>query len=278
MDIIYIAILIMHIFGGKMLIRGCKKKKDVVRMYNLLVADDVKIERDCILYLIKEYQFPFTVTSVSNGKEAMEEIEKQVFDFVITDIKMPFFSGLEIAQAAKNKNDEVTTILISGYSDFEYARTAITIGIKNYLLKPVDPEELESCLKQLLKEKTEQSKNVPVQDMDGNNSSHHTIIFVKNYIEQHYQENIGLDALAEMAHANANYLSKLFKKETGTNINRYIRNYRLLKAKEFLQNTNMKITEISEAVGYTNCSYFCQNFSDFFGASPAKYRNVDNEK
>ena len=65
----------------------------------------------------------------------------------------------------------------------------------------------------------------------------------------------------------------MFKKETGQNISKFIKTYRMEKAREMLENTHNKIVNISYAVGYPNVSYFCQSFREYFGISPQKYRS-----
>ena len=78
--------------------------------------------------------------------------------------------------------------------------------------------------------------------------------------------------LAEKVCLTPSYVSYIFKKETGCNLNKFIKAYRMNKAKELLKCTQMKIVDICEVVGYTNVSYFCQNFKDSFGLSPEKFR------
>lgn len=96
---------------------------------------------------------------------------------------------------------------------------------------------------------------------------------VIQYIYEHYSENIGLDILAEKVHMDASYLSRLFKKEAGLNISRFIKEVRMEKAKYLLENTNEKVNNISQMVGYHKLSYFCQSFKEYYGVSPEKYRN-----
>ena len=79
--------------------------------------------------------------------------------------------------------------------------------------------------------------------------------------------------LADMVYLAPSYLSSLFKKETGQNLSKYIKQYRMEKAKELLTGTNMKIVNISEQVGYPNVSYFVQSFREYFGISPQKFRD-----
>lgn len=107
--------------------------------------------------------------------------------------------------------------------------------------------------------------------------SRNEVAAVKNYIYQHYDEDLNLEMLAEKVYLSSGYLSFIFKKETGMNLNRYIRVFRMEKAGELLKNTNMKVAQISEKVGFSNVSYFCRSFREFYGSSPESYRKGTGE-
>ncbi|OPA73320.1 hypothetical protein BVG16_29390 [Paenibacillus selenitireducens] len=100
---------------------------------------------------------------------------------------------------------------------------------------------------------------------------------VKQYIEEHYADDLSLELLAAKVYLSPHYLSSIFKKRTGCGLNKYIKNVRMQKAKDLLTNTHLKISNICSAVGYRNISYFCQNFRDFYGHTPEKFRQ-SNQK
>ncbi|MDO5402931.1 MAG: helix-turn-helix domain-containing protein, partial [Eubacteriales bacterium] len=102
--------------------------------------------------------------------------------------------------------------------------------------------------------------------------AHREIETVKQYIFDHYGEEIGVDFLADMVYLTPSYLSAIFKKETGQNLSKFIKQYRMEQAKDMLENTNKKIVNISIETGYPNVSYFCQSFREYFGISPQKFR------
>lgn len=104
----------------------------------------------------------------------------------------------------------------------------------------------------------------------------HEIELVKSYIYKNYGKDLSLEILAEHVYMTSSYLSSIFKKETGMGINCFIKNYRMEKAKDMLENTNIKIKEIGNLVGYSNTSYFCQSFKEFYGLTPEKYRQRDD--
>ena len=101
--------------------------------------------------------------------------------------------------------------------------------------------------------------------------SRNEVAAVKNYIYQHYGEDLSLEMLAEKVYLSSGYLSFIFKKETGMNLNRFIRVFRMEKAKELLENTTMKNYEIAEKVGFSDPHYFGISFKKMTGYTPTEY-------
>ena len=104
------------------------------------------------------------------------------------------------------------------------------------------------------------------------NASNYAVYQVEQYIRLHYGEDLTLNLLADMVYLNPNYLSNIFAQVTGCTLNKYIKQVRMEKAQELLLNTNMKVTDISQTVGYPNTSYFCKTFQKLFGATPERFR------
>ena len=503
-------------------------------MYRILIVDDEKIERNGIRFLLKQTGIELEIYEACNGKEALSFLEQQQVDILLTDIKMPIIDGMELLKHVCPDRPEMKSIIFSGYSEFEYAKTAMKMGVKDYILKPVDPNEFNKAIGKVIQELDEQvlfknkeaetgtfmrehilyslvngakSEDIqkkakgyfdeaeinryqrmillevnddffgrigndveeifdnsvkgnfkylnlneqqsvlfleekeeydykkiaedfvntlskrynekcfaavsekiehPVQDIgksfdvleermenkfyqteyrvfiekekeEGNlfaqidddtlmkkmkqdikmkdisslrqhfesmcekysrdNSfsqiyikfifsnllkdfyenlpstkeqtlnqeieklycstdfqtvmeiinrnidrlekefaSHPQVIHkeiesVKKYIYENYDKEISVDYLADMVYMAPSYLSHVFKKETGQNLSKFIKAYRMEKAKEMLEETHNKIVNISYAVGYPNVSYFCQSFREYFGVSPQRYRD-----
>ncbi len=95
---------------------------------------------------------------------------------------------------------------------------------------------------------------------------------VKNYICHHYGETLNTEMLAGMVYLSPGYLSSVFKEETGVNLNRFIRDVRMKKAKELLETTDMKIVQVAKEVGFSNNSYFARSFREYFGCTPESCR------
>lgn len=109
------------------------------------------------------------------------------------------------------------------------------------------------------------------------NASHYAVYQVEQYIRTHYSEELTLNMLADLVYLNPNYLSNIFAQVTGCTLNKYIKQIRMENAQRLLLNTNMKITDISQAVGYPNTSYFCKSFQKLFGATPERFRQGETK-
>lgn len=119
-------------------------------MFKVIVAEDELPLLRGLACLIERLDSRFEVVfKAKNGKEALEYLTQQDADILFTDINMPVLNGLQLIEQAQQVNPHLMTVIISGYSDFEYARQAMRFGTKNYLLKPIDRNELQSALQDL---------------------------------------------------------------------------------------------------------------------------------
>ena len=116
-------------------------------MYPLIIVDDEEITRIAVSGYIQKKHPEFRVSGLfSNGADALRFLRENPVSVVITDIRMPRMDGLELARHIYESHPGVLTIIISGYSEFEYAKKAIHYGVVNYLLNPLDFEELSQNL------------------------------------------------------------------------------------------------------------------------------------
>ncbi len=127
-----------------------------VASVKVVIVDDEKKLCQLIQYLVDWEKLDLTVAGVAyNGIDALKLIEKEQPDIVITDIKMPGCDGLELIERVQARKYDVHFIIISGYQDFEYARKAIRYGVRDYLSKPIQEDELEEVLRKVTAERTE---------------------------------------------------------------------------------------------------------------------------
>ena len=110
------------------------------------------------------------------------------------------------------------------------------------------------------------------------NSNRSEVEKVKSYIYAHYQEDINLEFLSAEVYLSPGYMSYIFKKETGEGLAQFIRKFRLEKAKELLCTTNKKIVQVCAETGFTNPSYFCKSFREYYGCSPDRFRKNEIQR
>ena len=112
-------------------------------MYSILLADDEEEVRKGIIRKIDWENLGFQVVGdAENGEEALEKIEQLKPDVVMTDIRMPYMDGLTLSKRIRQKYPSTKILIFSGYDDFEYAQQAIKLNVTEYILKPVNVEEL----------------------------------------------------------------------------------------------------------------------------------------
>ena len=476
-------------------------------MYQILVVDDERIERNGIKMLLRHMQLPCEIAEAANGRDALEYLKDHTADILLTDVKMPFMDGIQLIEECKkdDRNEDMKCVIFSGCSEFDYARKAVRLGVSDYILKPVDPSEFKETITRVIQELEAEraEKNMKKKSMQqmrehalyqivngvnvaevleksggvltksdvdcfcrilmletdddffGKNgvdlqerilakkmkevcdseaflylnltpqqsiillkdrfidpiefanklldqikqeyensctisisseipcaeqiicamdeleelmenkfyhpnvrlfysgmkssdceiikidddtlikqmkqdirmkdvqslrdhferfsqkyrsqtafsqmyikflfivsdsinllektfsgrvqTGHREVEAVKRYIAAHYGDEMSVERLSELVYMAPSYLSSVFKKETGQNLNRFIKSVRMEKAKELLEQTMMKIVDISTACGYPNVSYFCSSFREYYGISPQKFRESGDE-
>ena len=239
-------------------------------MQKVFIVDDEMWIIIGLKKLIEKSNLPFQVIGeANNGVSALEEIEEKKPDVVFTDIRMPGYDGLEMIRRIKEKNLDMKVVFISGYADFEYARTAIRLGAFDYLLKPIEQDKLNEVLQGLL---ASTGKN---QESFSNEQEEVNPTVVKQIIaemKQNYTSNITLTDLSKKYGISISYLSSLIKEELQLSFSEYIASKRVQKAKELLANEKLSIEDIAEQVGYSDYFYFTKVFKKVAGISPSKYR------
>lgn len=114
--------------------------------YTILLVDDERDEREGVSFLIERYGYPLQIQQAPNGKKALERMEKEHFDILFTDVKMPVMDGLTLANEVSKRYPATKIIIFSAYSEFDFAKKAMEAGVVNYLLKPVEIDEFKRCI------------------------------------------------------------------------------------------------------------------------------------
>lgn len=248
-------------------------------LYQLLIVDDEKLVADSMADYVDWASTGFEVCAVAYGvEEAMDILRKKQIDVMLTDIIMGDGTGLELIERAINVNNDLKCVILSGHEEFSYAKKAIRLGVYDYLVKPVDFDELEKLflnLCQQLKGRNAESdeKKPEILENSQDKSEGAIVNHVKAYVETHYGKEISLNILADQVYVHPTYLSILFKKKTGSNFKDYVTRVRIEKAKEMLKDLSLRIVDISGKVGYESSKHFSKIFKELTGMTPKDYRN-----
>lgn len=117
-------------------------------MYKVWIADDEPFILEGLPYIIPWEQYGLTIAGLaSDGEEAWEALRRNPVDLLITDIMMPKMSGLDLIRHVKQSHPDTKVIILSGYDEFDYIKQGMTLGIENYLLKPINVEELKETVR-----------------------------------------------------------------------------------------------------------------------------------
>ena len=244
-------------------------------MWKVIVADDEAYIRQALQNMISWERLGCTLLSVaSDGEQLREQIEAGRPDIVITDIRMPLMDGIEVCRYIAENCPDTQVIILSAYSEFEYARAAIRYNVCEYVLKvavleelPLAVEKAVRCLEQQREE--QRGEALPEgQDLLSDSLYEKTV----RYIEQNYADRLTLDKIAEQMHASKSYLSRLYKSRSGRNLFDDILSRQIEKAKEYLITTDWKIYRISEKVGFEDAGYFSRVFKKQCGLSPKEFK------
>ena len=205
-------------------------------------------------------------------REALEAIAELAPDVLITDIRMPELDGLRLAREAYYNHPEMMIVIVSGYDDFAYAKSALQFGVKDYLLKPVNAEELQAAMARLLVQLDREYRAGAAP-----RAQEELVTLVQEHLRAHFGEEVSLAALAERFHVNLPYLTRLFKRTIGVAPVRYLRDLRITHARKLLQERpDLEIKEIGPMAGYPDPGYFSRIFRMSVGIGPQEYRERGN--
>ena len=137
-------------------------------MYTALIVDDEEELRRAVIESVNWEEIGFKVVGdASNGVDALDMVEKSAPDLILTDIRMPMMTGLELAKNVREMRPATQIVILSGYDDFTYARTAIEYNIIGYLLKPISAEELTKELCKIKLRMDDYFEHIKRRESDG---------------------------------------------------------------------------------------------------------------
>lgn len=261
----------------------------VVLTVKLLIAEDEKIERDALKQIFAHNPIDVQVVGeATNGLQAVDLTSKLQPDVVLMDIRMGIMDGLKATECIKKDNKDIEIIILTAFGLFEYSRRALRSSVFDFLLKPVEVEELLNTFQRLqkhIKAKNDNLNKSPSQKLFDfwvnekkyqqkyNTFGDERVKNTIRYVMENLGEELTLESIACTVHTSPGYLSRLFKLTTGISISSFIIEARIEKAKFLLINEpNKPLKSIAKEVGFTTIQHFSNTFKRIEKVSPANFR------
>ncbi len=252
------------------------------------LVDDEYLERTLIKYSIPWEELGFGIVGeADSGEEMLEAIKANTPDVIFTDICMPFMNGLQMAKKIRELYADMEIVIITGHRDFSFAKDAIKIGVAEYLLKPIDKQELLNVSLRI-KSRIEKKRalNREYQSIQSGlihspglpkDEKYSDLVMktIKVINDSLSDSELSLKNIAEQVYVNPSYLCRVFKKETNKNVTDYITGLRIGKSLDYLNNTNLKAYEIAEKIGINDSHYFSICFKKYIGKSIQEYKRLN---
>ena len=254
---------------------------DPEKLRLLIVEDHADVVNYLQVLLKDEYQ----ISIARNGVEGMEKAIHLIPDLIITDVMMPVMDGYSLcAQLKKDlRTSHIPVVMLTAKSDAPSRLTGLEAGADAYLAKPFDPDELFIRIKKLIKLRQALQRRYKEEvllqfaaDQVGMKLPQQEISFLKK-VHQIMEANLSdetfnMAALCRALGMSRSQLYRKFRALTNTTVHHFIRNLRLLKAKELLQSTDLNVSEVAQETGFKNLSHFSKVFQEKFDHSPSSFR------
>ncbi len=245
-------------------------------MHTVYVVDDDHLILDEIVNTIPWLDNGFEVIgSSTSSAKAIDQIISLKPDVVFTDLKMPDYDGVHLITALQKQNVNCQFIMLSAYSSFDDSRRFFRLDGFDYILKPLQQQEVQIVLERLAAKLSAQN---PANTANIDNSNDATDNSLKplfrelvEFIDLNYQQKHTLDSLSKRFNINPNYICNLFAKNYNSTLTRYITKKRMENALYLMKNTKMAYKQIAIECGYNDYYYFCKMFKEYFGNSPTNY-------
>jgi len=226
----------------------------------IIVADDEAPARFLLKSFLSDEGFsPENILEAADGLELVAMVASAKPRLCFVDIRMPGIDGLEALRRCVTQNSGIYWVIVSSFAEFEYAQSAIRLGVTEYLVKPVDPEALRACLARL-----KLLPSSPEQDP--------AIAAILDYVARNFNADVSIADLADLTGFSPNYLSAIFHKKMGETFMSYLTRYRVTEARKLIVAGGISVADAAKTVGYADVRHFSRRYRELLGEYPSESR------
>lgn len=237
--------------------------------YQILLVDDDNRVRELIRTYLSEF---YDVVEAATGPQALDILKKpNQIDVVILDVMMPGMTGIEVLKKIKKSNPALGIIMLTANSTKDVAVAALKGHADDFVEKPFSVSKMKEVIEEILRSKNG-SSDLSVYDTCGK------IEMVQRFTERNFDKNVSLRDAAASVCLSPKYLSRIFKRETGSSFAHFKMEMKIKKAQDLLMETGCNISQISDKLGYQNVETFVRAFRKIAGCTASEYRNITRPK
>lgn len=252
---------------------------------NILVVEDNADMRGYIRSILRDY---YNVLEACNGAEAIEILNRQSIDFIVSDLMMPVMDGIELSRRVKETfaNSHIPFLMLTAKTSPEARLESYRTGVDEYLLKPFDETLLLTRIENILENRRRYQRqfranmDVEVLNIEEESGDKKFINQVMEVVKEHYKNPyFEVSDFSEAVGVSKSLLNKKLQNLIGQSAGQFIRNYRLNTARELIlknrETKQMNIAEIAYEVGFNDPKYFARCFSKQFNMKPSDLMNEE---
>ncbi|WP_261303949.1 response regulator transcription factor [Paenibacillus andongensis] len=258
-------------------------------MIKVMVVDDDHLVRKGFIAMMpwREHNLE-VVGEAGNGKKALEFLENNQVDLLITDLAMPVMSGIDLMRCVKERYRDISMVVLTFHQDFELIQEALRLGALDYMTKvELEHEQMDEILRRIVGKMQEQhvrtremkvANHLFAEEDEGPYSPEVKASIWKavDIIHQEFQNELHLPDIAKRVNMSRSYFSRCFRDIVGKTFNDFIREVRVNHAKVLLSQTGKTIGWIAIQAGYPNEKYFGKVFRELTGMLPGEFRRSQN--
>lgn len=248
---------------------------------SILVVDDEAFVAENLRLKLKRLghrNADYRVDGCENGNRALEYVARRQYDIIFVDIRMPFVSGLSVIRELRERGYGGKLWVLSGYDDFNTVRQAFLNGADDYLLKPIEIDQLNQKLTSYLAQRESTKPEDAGQELR-EEASKDVMDYAQEYILDHYSDsNLSMDEVATSVSLSYSHFSNLFRRRMNMTFPAYLLRLRVSRAMNLLQDPDLNITSICYKCGFKYPQQFSRDFKKITGVYPTQYRKSLQKK